>query len=116
MVNLRDAHAEYLVSQKVHLTPEFHNLEETYYRYKVALSGDALNINARAFHSRGIVQCNAANGTEVEKNLLKLWKLNEIAAIAILDDSDFNKSPLGTLLLLKQQGQFENMFLLHWKI
>src|SRR6185437_7162717 len=56
MINLLDAHAEHLVSLKVHLTPEFHNLENTYHRYKVALSGDALNLNARAYHGRGIVQ------------------------------------------------------------
>jgi len=111
LVNLRDSGAEFLVSQKVHLTPEFHNLDDTYYRYKVALSGDALNVNARAFHGRGIVQCNAANGTEMERNLLRLWKLNEIAAVAILDDSDFNKIPLGTLLLLKQHGDIgEHVF------
>ncbi|HEY8023833.1 MAG TPA: hypothetical protein VIF60_04665 [Burkholderiaceae bacterium] len=111
LINLRDAASEYLVSQKVHLTPEFHNLEETYYRYKVALSGDALNLNARAFHGRGIVQCNATNGSEIERNLLQLWKLHEIAAIAILDDADFNKTPLGTLLLLKQDGAIgENVF------
>ena len=111
LINLRDCAAENLVSQKVHLTPEFHGLEETYYHYKVALSGDALNLNARAFHGRGIVQCNAANGSEIERNVLKLWKLNEIAAIAILDDSDFNKIPLGTLLLLKQHGEIgEHVF------
>src|SRR5581483_2040643 len=52
MINLRDAHAEYLVAQKVHLTPEFHNLENTYHHYKVALAGDALNLNARAYHNR----------------------------------------------------------------
>jgi len=80
MINLRDAHAEYLVSQKVHLTPEFHNLENTYHHYKVALSGDALNLNARAYHNRGI---------------------------AILDDGDFARAPLGTLLLLKQSGEID---------
>jgi GAF domain-containing protein len=108
MINLRDAQAEYLVSQKVHLTPEFHNLENTYHHYKVALSGDALNLNARAYHNRGIVQCNFETGNEAEKNVLRLWKLEEIGAIAILDDGDFGKAPLGTLLLLKQQGELDD--------
>ncbi|HEX7642344.1 MAG TPA: GAF domain-containing protein [Burkholderiaceae bacterium] len=108
MVNLRDARAEYLVSQKVHLTPEFHNLENTYHHYKVALSGDALNLNARAYHNRGIVQCNRATGSEAERNVLRLWKLEEIGAIAILDDGDFGKAPLGTLLLLKEHGEIED--------
>ncbi len=107
MINLRDAHAEYLVSQKVHLTPEFHNLENTYHHYKVALSGDALNLNARAYHNRGIVQCNLDSGNDAEKNVLHLWKLEEIAAIAILDDGDFARAPLGTLLLLKQSGEID---------
>jgi two-component system cell cycle response regulator len=107
MINLRDAHAEYLVAQKVHLTPEFHNLEDTYHHYKVALSGDALNLNARAYHNRGIVQCNRETGSAAEKNVLKLWKLEEIAAIAILDDADFGRAPLGTLLLLKQHGEID---------
>ncbi len=108
MINLRDAQAEYLVSQKVHLTPEFHNLENTYHHYKVALAGDALNLNARAYHNRGIVQCNLDSGSEAEKNVLRLWKLEEIGAIAILDDGDFGKAPLGTLLLLKKQGEIED--------
>jgi GAF domain-containing protein len=108
MINLRDAHAEYLVSQKVHLTPEFHNLENTYHHYKVALAGDALNLNARAYHNRGIVQCNLETGNEAEQNVLRLWKLEEIGAIAILDDGDFGRAPLGTLLLLKQQGELDD--------
>ena len=107
MINLRDAHAEYLVSQKVHLTPEFHNLENTYHHYKVALSGDALNLNARAYHNRGIVQCNLDSGSDAERNVLRLWRLEEIAAIAILDDADFGKAPLGTLLMLKQHGEID---------
>jgi hypothetical protein len=107
LINLRDSDTEHLISLKVHLTAEFHVLEQTYYRYKVALSGDALNLNARAFHSRGIVQCDSDNGTDIEKNLLKLWKLQEIAAIAILDDDDFSQAPIGTLLLLKQGGRID---------
>lgn len=107
MINLRDAHAEYLVTQKVHLTPELHNLEGTYLRYKMALTGDVLNLNARAYHGRGIVQCNHGGSSEAERNVLRLWKVDEIAAIAILDDSDFSKAPLGTLLLLKRQGDID---------
>ena len=107
MINLRDAQAEYLVSQKVHLTPEFHNLEDTYHHYKVALAGDASNLNARAYHNRGIVQCNHESGSAAEKNVLTLWKVEEIAAIAILDDGDFGSAPLGTLLLLKQHGDID---------
>jgi hypothetical protein len=104
LINLRDSEAENLVSVKVHFTPEFHFLDETYYRYKVPLDEDSINVSAKAFHSRGIVQCDTRNGTEKEKQLLNLWKLNEIAAIAILDDDDFSQLPIGTFLLLKQAG------------
>jgi two-component system cell cycle response regulator len=104
LINLRDAEAENLISVKVHFTPEFHFLDETYYRYKVPLDEDSVNVSAKAFLSRGIVVCDAVTGTEKEKQLLNLWKLNEIAGVAILDDDDFGQQPIGTLLLLKQQG------------
>jgi len=107
LINLRDAEAENLISLKVHLTPEFRFLEETYYRYKVALAHDSLNVSVKAFHSRGIVQCDAVNGSVVEKQLLNLWKLNEITAIAILDDDDFSQLPIGTLLLLQEKGHID---------
>ncbi|HSY29536.1 MAG TPA: hypothetical protein VK832_18640, partial [Burkholderiaceae bacterium] len=107
LINLRDSDSAYLVSLKVHLTAEFHVLEETYYRYKVALSGDALNLNARAFHSRGIVQCDLDSASEVERDLLHAWKLQQITAIAILDDNNFNQTPIGTLVLLKREGQID---------
>jgi two-component system cell cycle response regulator len=108
LLNLRDSEAAHLISLKVHFTPEFHFLDETYYRYKVPLSGSALNVSARAFHSRGIVQCDLVSGTKKEKQLLNLWKLNEIAAIAILDDDDFSQLPIGTILLLKQEGHLDD--------
>jgi two-component system cell cycle response regulator len=107
LINLRDAEAENLISLKVHLTPEFHFLEETYSRYKVALVHDSLNVSVKAYHSRGIVQCDATNGTAVEKQLLSLWKLNEITAIAILDDDDFSQPPIGTFLLLQEHGHID---------
>jgi two-component system cell cycle response regulator len=107
LINLRDSENAYLVSLKVHLTSEFHVLEETYYRYKVALSGDALNLNARAFHSRGIVQCDLDSASEIERDLLRAWKLQQITAIAILDDDNFNQTPIGTLVLLKQEGHID---------
>lgn len=47
LINLRDAETKHLISLKVRLTPEFRSLEETYHRYTVALSGDALSLNAR---------------------------------------------------------------------
>lgn len=108
LINLRDSEAENLISVKVHFTPEFHFLDETYYRYKVPLDEDSINVSAKAFLSRGIVQCDAVNGTEKEKQLLSLWKLNEIAAIAILDDDDFSQLPIGTFLLLKQEGHIDD--------
>jgi two-component system cell cycle response regulator len=108
LINLRDSEAAHLISLKVHFTPEFHFLDETYYRYKVPLSGSAPNVSARAFHSRGIVQCDLVSGTKKEKQLLNLWKLNEIAAIAILDDDDFSQLPIGTILLLKQEGHLDD--------
>jgi two-component system cell cycle response regulator len=108
LLNLRDSDAANLISLKVHFTPEFHFLDETYYRYKVPLSGSALNVSARAFHSRGIVQCDVVSGNKKEKQLLNLWKLNEIAAIAILDDDDFSQLPIGTILLLKQEGHLDD--------
>lgn len=107
LINLRDSDAENLVSLKVHLTPEFHFLEETYFRYKVPLAQDSLNVSVKAFHSRGIVQCDAVNGSVVEKQLLTLWKLNEITAIAILDDDDFSQLPIGTFLLLQEKGHID---------
>jgi hypothetical protein len=108
LINMRDSDAAHLISLKVHFTSEFHFLDETYYRYKVPLSGSTLNVSARAFHSRGIVQCDIAGGTKKEKQLLNLWKLNEIAAIAILDDDDFSQLPIGTILLLKQEGHLDD--------
>jgi GAF domain-containing protein len=105
LINLRDANSEFLICLKIRFTAEFQALEKTYYRYKVALSGDAQNLNARAFHSRGIVQCDLESASESQRNLLRAWKLQEIAAMAILDDDDFSQAPLGTLLLLKQEGQ-----------
>jgi hypothetical protein len=107
LINLRDAESENLVSLKVHLTPEFRFLEETYYRYKVPLAHDSLNVSVKAFHSRGIVQCDAVNGSAVEKQMLSLWKLNEITAIAILDDDDFTQPPIGTFLLLQEKGHMD---------
>jgi two-component system cell cycle response regulator len=35
--------------------------------------------------------------------------LEEIAAIAILDDDDFGQAPIGTILLLKQHGQIDEL-------
>ena len=105
LINLRDANSEFLICLKIRFTAEFEALEKTYYRYKVALSGDAQNLNARAFHSRGIVQCDLESASESQRNLLRAWKLQEIAAMAILDDDDFSQAPMGTLLLLKQEGQ-----------
>lgn len=111
LINLRDSTSENLISLKVRLTAEFHALEETYYRYKVALAGDALNLSSRAFHSRGIVQCDLESASELQRSLLQAWKLQQIAAIAILDDDDFSQAPIGSLLLLKQKGQIdENVF------
>lgn len=107
LINLRDADAENLISLKVHFAPEFHFLEETYQDYKVPLVVDPINVSAKAFHSRGIIQCDADDGSEQEKQFLKLWRLNDIAAIAILDDDDFSQIPIGTLLLLKQDGHIE---------
>jgi hypothetical protein len=95
------------VSLKVRLTPEFRFLEETYYRYKVPLAHDSLNVSVKAFHSRGIVQCDTVNGSAVEKQMLSLWKLNEITAIAILDDDDFTQPPIGTFLLLQEKGHMD---------
>jgi two-component system, cell cycle response regulator len=107
LINLRDAESENLISLKVHLTPEFRFLEETYYRYKVPLVQDSLNVSVKAYHSRGIVQCDKTNGSTVEKQLLNLWKLNEITAIAILDDDDFSQPPIGTFLLLQEKGHID---------
>jgi hypothetical protein len=107
LINLRDAESENLVSLKVRLTPEFRFLEETYYRYKVPLAHDSLNVSVKAFHSRGIVQCDTINGSAVEKQMLSLWKLNEITAIAILDDDDFTQPPIGTFLLLQEKGHMD---------
>lgn len=107
LVHLRDSSTEHLISLKVRLTPDFRALEETYYRYKIPLRGDTLNLNARAFHSRGIVHCDRDNGTEAEKHLLKLWNLQEIAAVAMLDEDDASRAPIGSLLLLKQVGRID---------
>jgi GAF domain-containing protein len=54
------------------------------------------------------VQCGLRDNTNaVEKNLLKLWKLQEIAAIAMLDEDDASQAPIGSLLLLKEQGHID---------
>jgi hypothetical protein len=107
LINMRDAEAENLVSLKVRLTPEFRFLEETYYRYKVPLSHDSLNVSVKAFHSRGIIQTDSVSGSAVEKQMLGLWKINEIAAIAILDDDDFSQLPIGTFVLLQREGHID---------
>ena len=97
LINLRDANSEFLICLKIRFTAEFEALEKTYYRYKVALAGDAQNLNARAFHSRGIAQCVIfESASESQRNLLRAWNLQEIAAMAILDDDDFGQAPLGT--------------------
>lgn len=107
LINLRDIDGEFLVTQKLRLTEEFRPLEDTYYRYKVALTGDALNLNARAFHGREIVQCDRTSASDAELATLHGWKLEQIAAIAILDDDNFDETPIGTLVLLQQRGHIE---------
>jgi len=107
LINLRDSNSEYLITLKIRLGAEFHALEETYHRYKVALAGDALNLSSRAFHSRGIVQCDLESASDIQRSLLRAWKLQQIAAIAILDDDDFSQPPIGTLLLLRQEGEID---------
>jgi hypothetical protein len=108
LVNLRDADGEFLVTLKLRLTEPYRALEDTYYRYRTALAGgDALNVNTRAYHGREIVQCDLQSASDLERAMLQAWKLQQIAATAILDDDNFDEAPIGTLLLLKKHGHIE---------
>jgi hypothetical protein len=108
LVNLRDTDGECLVTLKLRLTEPYRALEDTYYRYRIALTGgDALNVNIRAYHGREIVQCDLQSASDLERAMLQAWKLQQIAATAILDDDNFDEPPIGTLLLLKEQGHIE---------
>jgi|GEM_PF-2883868 len=110
LINLRDAEGECLVTQKLRLTEPYRALEDTYYRYRVALTGgDARNVNTRAYHGREIVQCDLQSASDIERTMLQAWKLQQIAAVAILDDDNFNEPPIGTLLLLQERGHIEEV-------
>jgi two-component system cell cycle response regulator len=104
LLNLRDAASENLYSLKVRFTPEFRSLEDTYSKYKISLKGEHINVSGRAFISRQVVQVNHGIGGDEEKKLLELWHLDEITAIPLLEDSNTQDKPNGTLLLLKQKG------------
>lgn len=102
-LNILDTAGTHLESLKVRFTPEFHDLESTYHRYKVALGGDQSNISVSAFKTKKAVRANTDNGTPEIRQLLELWKLKEIAAIPLTGwEGNEPANPIGTILLLKQ--------------
>ncbi len=112
LINLVDATEEFLISRKVHFTGEFQFLEETYGGYKVALQAAVPNLSAMAFKEGATIQADIANATGEVKKLLGLWKLEGIAAIPMrVLEEDKQTKPVGTVVLLKQQGTIDHELL-----
>jgi diguanylate cyclase (GGDEF)-like protein len=110
MINLLQADGAHLVSHKVRFMAEFHSLQHTYVGQKY-LTGDE-HINALAFQTRAKVRIDSRNAPEQEANILRYWKCREIVAVPITLGEHDPKSPLGTVMLLKQgdpipEAQFE---------
>ncbi|MGZ3241763.1 MAG: hypothetical protein ACXWJK_16350, partial [Burkholderiaceae bacterium] len=103
MIYLHDAKSENLISHKVHYNAEFHSLESTFYQHKVTLSDNAHNPNTRAYKQRALVRVNASNGSEIEKQMLSLWKVEEFTSIPIQNENaNADQTPIGTFLFLNQ--------------
>lgn len=99
LINLLDADGAFLASRKVHYAAEFQSLEQVYVGHKNAVNDQY--VNARAFQARSIVRVSLQNASEVEGNILRYWKADEIVAIPMVRPSDDSAAPLGVIVLLK---------------
>lgn len=102
IINLCDGNTDDLVSVKVRFTPEFQFLNETYIGYKISLHSEY--VNARAFRERRRLSCDLDNASEHERKLLATWRLNQMAALPLVDPNDALAPALGTILLLNCSG------------
>jgi two-component system cell cycle response regulator len=100
VINLLDAAGTSLVSQKVHYSAEYQNLEQSYLGKKNYL--DDQYVNARTFQARSIIRVNLANAREDEANILRFWKSDEIIGVPIISAGEATAAPIGVVVLLKQ--------------
>lgn len=102
LINLLDATGENQLTRKLQLTPEFQSVEQTFSGYKNPLDNNQLN--SRAFHQRKIVRVDTHNASDAEKQVLQYWKVEEIAGVPLLAQENSAETPIGTIVLMKQQG------------
>lgn len=109
LINLITADGETLVSKKVHFPSEFSFLEDTYAGYRIRLDPDGPNPSVQACLTKSMVRADIANATGAVKQLLGLWKLEDLAAVPLMPAegaSPDNRLP-GAITILKQKGGFE---------
>ncbi len=100
LINLLDASGKQLTCLKTRFPPEFQNLEQTYYGYKMPL--DDGNLNARAMAGRETIHITHDNATTEEIKILRYWKVHESVGVPIGDPENAASSPIGAIVLLKQ--------------
>ncbi|MBS0308773.1 MAG: sensor domain-containing diguanylate cyclase [Proteobacteria bacterium] len=112
LINMLHVDGMHLESLKVRFTAAFRELEQTYQGYKVSLAGLQPNVSVRAFKTQQTIRADIDNGTPEEKALMELWKLQEIAALPLTGwENDQPTNPVGTVLLLKQEGHIDPLAL-----
>jgi diguanylate cyclase (GGDEF)-like protein len=103
IINLLDEKRENLLSLKLRFVEdEFKSLEKVYFKYKYPLSDEG-HPNARAFNQRRISLVNAEHGSENERRMQKLWRVDQIASLPFGDGSE-NSDLIGTILITKKSG------------
>jgi diguanylate cyclase (GGDEF)-like protein len=107
IVTLRDATGEFLSSLKIHFPGEFQYLEKTYLGYRISLKVDVNNASVRAMSRRRLERLNANEGPESEKDMLEHWRVEEFAALPLMDRDKPGDEPIGTVLAMKQHGSVD---------
>ncbi len=108
LINLITADGETLVSKKVHFPAEFSHLEHTYAGYRIRLDPDGPNPSVQACLTKSMVRADIVNATGAVKQLLGLWKLEDLAAVPLMPAEGMAHDRLpGTITIFRQKGCFD---------
>ncbi|MBI1889511.1 MAG: EAL domain-containing protein [Burkholderiales bacterium] len=105
MINLHDAGSDYLISLKMRFPGEYRYLEKTYHGYKTSVKGESTNLNIIAFNKRSVVRVDDQDASRSQA--MSRWDLKDCAAMPIVDRAADDPSPVGTIMLMLQNGRIE---------
>jgi diguanylate cyclase (GGDEF)-like protein len=103
VINLLDDKHENLLSLKLRFVDkDFKVLETAYFKYKYPLS-DESHPNVKTFNHRTINKVDDDNGSEFEKKMQKLWRVDQIVSLPFRERGE-NSELIGTILVTKKSG------------